>query len=179
MSKLCTKCKEVKFDSDFSVDRKNKDGLQCWCKACQSSVTRATRRRNNHSADVMIAQTKQCTNCEEVKLSSAFSKLTRSKDGLQIWCKACQSESRQSKRIREGRNIRSRTKQCTKCQQYKPFSEFGVDNRNKDKKSIYCKECNRQKSLVYLNKIKIGCKDCMYYRNRTSKKSWLRRLLNY
>lgn len=34
-------------------------------------------------------------------------------------------------------------KRCTRCKVWKPLSDFGKDNKRKDKKSVYCKECSR------------------------------------
>ena len=33
--KKCSSCKEPKPESDFPLNKKNKDGLHCYCKACK------------------------------------------------------------------------------------------------------------------------------------------------
>jgi hypothetical protein len=38
-----------------------------------------------------IEQTKTCSKCKEVKLHSAFSPHAATSDGLQSWCKTCNS----------------------------------------------------------------------------------------
>lgn len=46
MTKLCTKCREVKAPEDFGVNRSSRDGLQSWCKKCRiaSNVRRESER---------------------------------------------------------------------------------------------------------------------------------------
>ena len=40
MEKQCSKCKERKALSEFHIDKKNKDGLHCWCKVCRSACSK-------------------------------------------------------------------------------------------------------------------------------------------
>lgn len=39
--KTCTKCKESKGKSDFSPNKRSRDGLQSWCKTCTSKNSRS------------------------------------------------------------------------------------------------------------------------------------------
>ena len=45
--KLCSKCKELKDDSDFYKDKRTTDGLTCQCKKCHIATTLATRNKDN------------------------------------------------------------------------------------------------------------------------------------
>ena len=49
--------------------------------------------------------TKQCSRCKDSKYRSEFSLATRSKDGLQSWCKSCdaayKTDSGYTKRLQE------------------------------------------------------------------------------
>ena len=45
--------------------------------------------------------------------------------------------------IRKERNMND-TKSCRRCNIVKPLSEFNLDNKSKDKKTCYCKICNRE-----------------------------------
>jgi hypothetical protein len=41
--KLCNSCKQTKPDSEFSPDKRNKDGLQSVCKVCRTEQARKKR----------------------------------------------------------------------------------------------------------------------------------------
>lgn len=43
MEKECTKCKELKFLIEFSVDKKTVSGRQNWCKKCQAEYSALNR----------------------------------------------------------------------------------------------------------------------------------------
>ena len=47
--------------------------------------------------------------------------------------------------IRKERNMND-TKSCRRCNIVKPLSEFNLDNKSKDKKTCYCKICNRERN---------------------------------
>jgi hypothetical protein len=48
--KTCTKCNSTKPLAEFHANRKMRDGLQCWCKACRSSHAKATHDPDAHRA---------------------------------------------------------------------------------------------------------------------------------
>ncbi len=45
--KQCSKCLEIKPESDFYKDTRTKDGLKCQCKKCHCKTTVATRNKEN------------------------------------------------------------------------------------------------------------------------------------
>jgi hypothetical protein len=54
-------------------------------------------------------------------------------------------------------------KKCACCKELKELEEYGVDNKRRDKKSVYCNICKNKKYLnkrVTLNSIKIICNIC-------------------
>lgn len=53
-TKVCTKCGRALPLSNFYRCTRNKDGLQCWCKDCQSE---ATRKRNESRQKTASHQT--------------------------------------------------------------------------------------------------------------------------
>lgn len=72
--RVCTKCHEPKPESDFSADRRRRDGLRCWCRTCCNEASRADNRRNRRSIlrhgltleqydDIFEAQGKACAFC--------------------------------------------------------------------------------------------------------------------
>ena len=39
-------------------------------------------------------------------------------------------------------------KQCFRCKQYKSYDDFGTDNSRPDKKTIWCKDCNKISKMI-------------------------------
>lgn len=37
LKKRCTKCKQLKPKEQFSIEKRNKNGLCCWCKKCKNT----------------------------------------------------------------------------------------------------------------------------------------------
>ena len=60
------------------------------------------------------------------------------------------------------------TKNCAKCDIVKPLSEFNLDNNNKiDKKSCYCKICNREVNKEWhLNPYNLARRKIKWIENR-------------
>ena len=60
------------------------------------------------------------------------------------------------------------TKNCTKCNIVKHLSEFNLDNKNKtDKKSCYCKICNREANKEWhLNPYNLAKRKIKWLENR-------------
>ena len=46
MRKRCSKCKDWKLRLEFYANKRNKDGLDCWCKDCRNKQTKQWRRDN-------------------------------------------------------------------------------------------------------------------------------------
>lgn len=44
--KQCTRCHESKPINEFDVQRRSRDGLQCWCKTCRRDYRKAYREHN-------------------------------------------------------------------------------------------------------------------------------------
>ena len=82
--KLCSRCKEWKYESEFHKERRLKDGLSFWCKECSYKVTRKSRQRI-----VNGIRQKLCSKCRRWKKESGFYKSRASKDGLTGRCKKC------------------------------------------------------------------------------------------
>jgi hypothetical protein len=49
ISKRCSKCKQIKFFSDFSEDRRKRDGLQSCCKNCHNATQKIYRQTETGS----------------------------------------------------------------------------------------------------------------------------------
>ena len=76
--KLCVKCKETKPKSEFNKHKKNKDGLQGWCRSCSNKASAGWWEENPSSdllrrygitleekQDMMASQGGGCAICKE------------------------------------------------------------------------------------------------------------------
>ena len=98
--KRCTKCEKWKGESEFSRHSRNKDGLRCWCKQCESEYARKHYKRDErrlkkyrsyeeyHRVANGVKQ-KRCRRCGKWKDESRFYRKRKAKDGLAVWCKEC------------------------------------------------------------------------------------------
>ena len=98
--KRCTKCKKLKYESEFQKNRVRMDGLRYWCKECRYEYARMLYLRNTKPSRRNLryeeihrtiggVKQKRCTKCKEWKQESEFVKYCRSRDGLYSWCKIC------------------------------------------------------------------------------------------
>ena len=98
--KLCSGCKQWKFESCFNKNRLLKDGLSCQCKDCEKKQARERlerrkkdARRNLHYEDrhrvVDGVKEKLCSKCGQWKKESEYHRQKRERDGLAVWCKEC------------------------------------------------------------------------------------------
>ena len=105
--KRCTKCKKLKSKSEFSKNRKNKDGLRFWCKKCEREYKRRYYRKNRGGVKkclryeerhriVSRVKQKRCSRCKKWKAESEFYKDRLRKDGLQFLCKKCSKKANQN-----------------------------------------------------------------------------------
>jgi len=87
---------------------------------------------------------KTCRRCHNEKQLSAFPRNRGKKDGLDIYCRGCSSETHRAKR----EAMRSRmvidipdTKMCRKCNIIKPSQLFHRDRLQRSGLAQYCKVC--------------------------------------
>ena len=90
--KLCTKCKKRKPESQFSVNRLEKDGLRYQCKQCDHNDY--VRRRKNKSINFKpcppaLRKAKPCSQCHIIQMLYHFNRNAKSPDGHDYTCKAC------------------------------------------------------------------------------------------
>lgn len=93
---------------------------------------------------------KTCARCREVKPRSEFG--ISSRDGYQSYCKTCNAaaglesyyrknpDKRQHRRI----NFEDQTRQCTRCEEWKPWSAFSTAGKNKKYPHSRCNACVMQ-----------------------------------
>ena len=101
--KKCSKCQRTLEENMFNKCASTKDGLQGWCKDCKSEYMkkRNEQKESNYNnilfkldlpIEKRVFETKVCKKCGQELPLSFFWKNKKSKDGLQNWCKTCQTE---------------------------------------------------------------------------------------
>ena len=160
--KLCNRCKQWKYYSDFYKNSQAKDGLSVSCKECESKRTEHKRKsdkkylryEDRHRIVKGIKQ-KLCTKCSKWKAESQFLRDRSSRDGLARWCRECLYKAAgkplDPKRKSGRRNLRYeerhrvidgvRQKYCRKCKRWKNENEFYKNRSNRDGLDGRCKEC--------------------------------------
>ena len=164
--KQCTKCRQRKDKSEFSKNRKNKDGLLYRCKKCEREHKRRYFRRNrgpvkkhfvyeeSHRTSDGLKQ-KRCTKCKKWKGESKFGKYGYSKDGLGYDCKDCVRADMREHYKKKGKGLKTyyryeechrvvdgvKQKRCRRCKSWKTESEFYKNRSYKDGLQFSCKAC--------------------------------------
>jgi hypothetical protein len=98
--KLCSRCQQWKYESDYSRNRRSKDGLSFHCKECENGqarkrlelrkkdVRRNLRYEDRHRVANGVKE-KLCTKCGEWKNESEYYKQRSNRDCLSGRCKRC------------------------------------------------------------------------------------------
>ncbi len=164
--KLCTKCKKLKSKSEYSKNRKNKDGLRYWCKKCEREYKRRYYRKNRETVKKYLryeerhrivnrVKQKRCAKCKKWKDEIQFSKDSKNKDGLGYDCKDCVRAYIRERYKKEGKGLKTyyryeechrvvdgvKQKRCRRCKSWKTESDFYKRRSNKDGLAVWCKEC--------------------------------------
>ncbi len=90
--KRCTKCRKFKIKSEFTKDKRTKDGLYSWCKTCLNLHRRERTRKIREAWGVREPSrkgVKYCPSCGETKPKTEFHLNRMRKDGLNAYCKVC------------------------------------------------------------------------------------------
>ncbi len=94
--KLCSRCKQWKYESEFYKNGRSKDGLSFCCKECQSKRLERNRkggrrylRHEERHRVVKGAKEKLCSKCRKWKKESDYYTHRSNKDGLMGRCKKC------------------------------------------------------------------------------------------
>lgn len=69
--KLCRRCSTLKDESEFNKDKRNKDGLQSWCRECTIANSREYRKNKkyiNQKRDIVYSLKRPCQKCGEDRL---------------------------------------------------------------------------------------------------------------
>lgn len=89
--KQCSKCKEWKDEAEFCKLRRSKDGLNCWCRLCDSKkrCKQTVVNKEKNGVNPPNIKNKRCPKCGEIKPASSFARDPGRKDGLSGWCMGC------------------------------------------------------------------------------------------
>ncbi|HUU20562.1 MAG TPA: hypothetical protein VMW72_25670 [Sedimentisphaerales bacterium] len=167
--KQCTKCRKRKDKSEFSKNRKNKDGLRYWCKKCCREYKRRYYRKNRGPVKKYFryeeryrtidgVKQKHCTKCKKWKDEIQFSKDSKNKDGLGYDCKDCVRAHMRERLKKEGKGLKQyyrheechrvvggvKQKRCRRCKSWKTESEFYKGRSCKDGLQLWCKACSNK-----------------------------------
>ncbi|MFA5760366.1 MAG: hypothetical protein WC877_01235 [Dehalococcoidales bacterium] len=140
-TKFCYNCKQYKPINEFGKNVTKSDGLQSYCKTCSS--IRAKQSRKNitvvNKSNKPSQQTKLCPKCQQIKPTTEFSIDNAKGDGLQTYCKSCQSI-----RLKQSRSNKTKTVSSTITTPSPSISEF--------KGSSITKQNFNDISQVYIDK---------------------------
>ena len=108
-SKICPCCNQVLGVVMFASNRRNKDGLQNYCRVCMSEKVKASRLRRQgkkpkielkaHPSTVQVTE-KECRRCGETKPAIDFPANARISDGLHSYCRVCSRKAVNASRKR-------------------------------------------------------------------------------
>lgn len=105
--KKCSKCNVIALLSDFNKSKKNKDGLDSWCKYCKSkrrkeqALTEHENCTNTNTKQALTEhESKSCKICGVEKQLNDFPKNHRMKDGYENQCKICRSKLNRKRYIK-------------------------------------------------------------------------------
>jgi hypothetical protein len=123
---------------------------------------------------------KRCTKCKRWKELSEFNKDRARKDGLKVYCKSCNKAYVIKRRRKSKKPVRDylryedrhrvirgfKEKLCSRCKQWKYYSEFYKSSRTKDGLSFRCKECSNKATSKPYNPKKKNVRRYMRYEDR-------------
>ncbi len=155
LSKVCPACHIEKPLTDFSPDKRKKDGRQTHCRQCHATMSRAYRASKKGPASPPPSS-KTCTKCSVEKPLKLFYREKRHRDGYTSACKACHNQSIKEKhfdtlqrRFSEGQASFPSAKVCSICKVEKTLDNFARDKYRQDGYEIRCKECIRRKDSAF------------------------------
>jgi hypothetical protein len=90
LSKICSKCNQLKSLEEFNYYNKNKLLKESQCKKCSSQKSRIHREKMKNKLHIII-MSKICTRCNKLKSTNEFHKRYDIKCGLTSQCKNCRS----------------------------------------------------------------------------------------
>lgn len=78
--KTCTKCREQKWDSEFSKDKNYSDGFKTWCKDCRNNHQQMCRQNNPKYTRINLLKSKYGITIEDYEM------MLKSQNGVCVIC---------------------------------------------------------------------------------------------
>jgi len=125
--------------SEFYKNVRRKDGLSCYCKACQKEE------HAKRSFDPAPVTHLACSTCKANKPVSQFNLRRMSKTGYTASCKACLAigVSRRDFVVTED----LKKKVCGRCKKEQPINQFCKNKGSADGLNFHCKVCIKETAL--------------------------------
>jgi len=163
LKKRCTKCKEEKPLSEFSI-RRNREGIPCWrlgsCQSCvrirsnlrnkeyrQRHLLRLQAKSRNRRAEIKKSvqrfpnKSKKCSVCGRTKFHREFAKDTATLSGYSHRCLKCKRKAakayRNTRRGRRLKNLASRRFYVNHLEEKKAYAKrYHVTHKDKHRKQL-------------------------------------------
>jgi hypothetical protein len=119
--KKCSKCKVIAPLNHFHKNRNNKDGLNFYCKYCNSQYRQPKKHEENFERPVFVGEAFE----RPVFVGEAFERPVFVGEAFE-------------------RPVFAGTKKCSRCGVEKPLAEFYKSKKSKDGHIAQCKECKNE-----------------------------------
>ncbi|MFA5715611.1 MAG: hypothetical protein WC998_07720, partial [Candidatus Paceibacterota bacterium] len=152
--KTCRKCGVKKDISEFTKNKRSKDGISLYCRECTMEYQESNHPNMKHRAPKSkLPGMKTCSSCRIEKPIDAFSKSKNMSDGLSSWCKACVTEYYLNTTEGRRRIVHEQSgpgyKKCVQCGEDKPLEDFYYKSSGWLNTSAKCKDCIRSNRKTY------------------------------
>lgn len=145
-TKVCGRCGIEKPNTAFHADKSTQDGLYTLCKSCKAEYNQQLWADKVEQVKDTPTE-KVCSICGDIKPADSFSPDRRTNDGLYSACKVCANENKTtySEEFQVAFRQARPFKQCTRCGEHKPYSEFyrNQSNTNRDGYGSTCIPCRK------------------------------------
>lgn len=143
--KECSTCGEIKDFDKFYKNAKMTSGLFAECKECAQAKKDARTPKKPKKIDYEN-ELKNCPSCNQMLPFSEFFKDSRSKTGVQSYCKSCTRKKRGSEaRVVSEVEEASQTKKCATCLESLSVDDFDM-RTDTGRLRGSCKACRREKN---------------------------------
>ena len=125
----------------------NEKGYHSICKQCLKEGKRSTRIRKKSVITNEVGR--NCVTCKTFKPFDKFNKDKKGKFGYNARCRECANIVNDNYRRKKGITvgikylITDEGRECTSCNEFKPYEEFNKDTKRKNGYSALCKRCNQ------------------------------------
>jgi len=180
VEKECIGCYRILPVFYFNKNKRRKDGLTSTCKDCEKKrldkyIQKWEVERKKKKDDLFTlfpTFEKRCNTCKRILSASQFYPKARSKDGLSSNCNECDrkiAKETRKKYLLSGKwkerlkNIPNE-KECRRCHQTLPASQFHKRKESSDGLALYCIKCVSIKNKEFRNNPKNREKLLKFYR---------------